>query len=115
MRPSALIRPLTSSIWLAALLEDDEGLVSSMLKLARRRSRPACGASWPTNWRKIPTVTGSGTDAGQMYVTQRLGRVLARAEQEAGKLKDEYISVEHVLIAMLDEPGAARESCARPG
>ena len=33
--------------------------------------------------------------------------MLARAEQEAGKLKDDYISVEHVLIAMLDEPGAA--------
>ena len=56
---------------------------------------------------KVPQVTGGGTDASQIYVTQRLGRVLARAEQEAGKLKDEYVSVEHVLIAMLDEPGAA--------
>ena len=52
-------------------------------------------------------MTGGGADSGQAYVTQRLGRVLARAEQEAGKLKDEYVSVEHVLIAMLDEPGAA--------
>ena len=59
-------------------------------------------------------MTGGGADAGQTYVTQRLSRVLAHAEQEAGKLKDEYVSVEHVLIAMLDEPGAAREICARP-
>src|SRR5712691_9365096 len=56
--------------------------------------------------RKIPSVSGSGADAGQTYVTQRLNRVLTRAEQEAGKLKDEYVSIEHVLIAMLDEPGA---------
>src|SRR6202011_5782522 len=44
---------------------------------------------------------------GQVYMTQRLSRVLAHAEQEASKLKDEFISVEHVLIAMLDGPGAA--------
>ncbi len=91
---------------LAALLEDDQGLVSSVLKLggveiatARRKLADELA--------KVPKVTGGGTDAGQVYATQRLGRVLARAEQEAGKLKDDYISVEHVLIAMLDEPGAA--------
>ncbi|HYB90100.1 MAG TPA: ATP-dependent chaperone ClpB [Candidatus Binataceae bacterium] len=91
---------------LRAMLEDDEGLAASVLKLAGidgatvRRKLDAELA-------KIPKVTGAGTDASQVYATQRLGRVLARAEQEAGKLKDEYISVEHVLIAMLDEPGAA--------
>jgi len=41
--------------------------------------------------------------------------VLARAEQEAGKLKDEYVSVEHVLIAMLDEPGAASKILREAG
>ena len=41
--------------------------------------------------------------------------MLARAEQEAGKLKDEYISVEHVLIAMLDEPGAASQILREAG
>ena len=63
--------------------------------------------------RKIPSISGSGYDAGQTYVTQRLSRVLARAEQEAGKLKDEYVSIEHVLIAMLDESGRDREDSAR--
>ena len=98
---------------LAALLEDDEGLASSMLKLARSRPRRACGASWPTNWRRFRTSPAAAPTAGQVYVTQRLGRVLARAEQEAGKLKDEYVSIEHVLIAMLDEPGAASRNPAR--
>ncbi len=91
---------------LAALLEDEEGLVSSVLKLAGV-DRAAVRRKLAEELAKIPRVTGGGTDSSQVYATQRLGRVLARAEQEAGKLKDDYISVEHVLIAMLDEPGAA--------
>ena len=99
---------------LSALLEDNESLGSSILKLA--------GADIATVKRKVaeelqkaPQVTGSGTDAAQIYATQRLGRVLARAEQEAGKLKDEYVSVEHVLIAMLDEPGATSKILREAG
>jgi ATP-dependent Clp protease ATP-binding subunit ClpB len=91
---------------LAALLEDDEGLASSILALSGV-DRAALKLKVDSELAKIPRVTGGGADSGQVYATQRLGRVLARAEQEAGKLKDEYVSVEHVLIAMLDEPGAA--------
>jgi ATP-dependent Clp protease ATP-binding subunit ClpB len=93
---------------LAALLEDDEGLASSVLKLAGA-DRTAVRRKLDAELAKLPKVTGTGYDASQVYATQRLGRVLARAEQEAGKLKDDYISVEHVLIAMLDEPGAAQK------
>src|SRR5579875_2487500 len=84
---------------LGALLEDEQGLASSILKLAgidtgevKQKIEAELG--------KIPRVSGSGADAGQVYVTQRLGRVLSRAEQEAGKLKDEY-------VAIAAEPGAA--------
>ena len=91
---------------LAALLEDDDGLASSIVTLSGV-DRAALRRKLESELGKIPRVTGSGSDSGQVYATQRLGRVLARAEQEAGKLKDEYVSVEHVLIAMLDEPGAA--------
>ena len=91
---------------LAALLEDDEGLASSILALSGV-DRAALKNKVDAELAKIPRVTGGGADSGSVYATQRLGRVLARAEQEAGKLKDEYVSVEHVLIAMLDEPGAA--------
>ena len=90
---------------LAALLEDDDGLASSIVTLSGV-DRAALRRKLESELGKIPRVTGSGSDSGQVYATQRLGRVLARAEQEAGKLKDEYVSVEHVLIAMLDEPGA---------
>jgi ATP-dependent Clp protease ATP-binding subunit ClpB len=90
---------------LAALLEDDEGIVSSVLKLAGI-DRDAVQRKLADELARIPQVTGGGSDAGQVYMTQRLSRVLAHAEQEASKLKDEFISVEHVLIAMLDGPGA---------
>src|SRR5258708_15865973 len=91
---------------LVALLEDDDGLAASIVALSGV-DRAALRSKLSLELAKIPRVTGSGTDSGQVYATQRLGRVLARAEQEAGKLKDEYVSVEHVLIAMLDEPGVA--------
>ena len=57
---------------------------------------------------RLPQVSGPGTAAQQVYVTQRLARVLTQAEEEAKALKDEYVSVEHLLLAMLnDERGAA--------
>ncbi|HSY79198.1 MAG TPA: Clp protease N-terminal domain-containing protein, partial [Verrucomicrobiae bacterium] len=99
---------------LASLLEENEGLASSILKLAGV-DPDAVNRKLSAELAKIPKVTGGGADSGQVYATQRLGRVLARAEQEAGKLKDEYVSVEHVLIAMLDEPGAASKILREAG
>src|SRR5580692_1970192 len=83
---------------LAALIDDDQGLASSILKLAGVNVAEI-GQKLEAELAKIPRVSGAGSDAGQAYVTQRLGRVLSQAEQEAGKLKDEYVSVEHLLIA----------------
>jgi ATP-dependent Clp protease ATP-binding subunit ClpB len=91
---------------LAALLEDKEGIAASILKLASIDVGGVANAA-SAELKKVPQVTGAGAEGGQVYATQRLGRVLARAESEAGKLKDEYVSVEHVLIAMIDEKGAA--------
>jgi ATP-dependent Clp protease ATP-binding subunit ClpB len=50
-----------------------------------------------------PRVSGPGVAPGQISVTQRLSRVLDSAEREAARLKDEYVSVEHLLIALLEE------------
>jgi ATP-dependent Clp protease ATP-binding subunit ClpB len=97
-----------------ALLEDEDGLAASILKLAGA-DLGAVRTKLNEELRKIPSISGSGFDAGQTYVTQRLNRVLARAEQEAGKLKDEYVSIEHVLIAMLDEPGATAKILRESG
>jgi ATP-dependent Clp protease ATP-binding subunit ClpB len=52
---------------------------------------------------KRPKVSGPGAEPGKIYVTQRLNKVLVRAKEEASRLKDEYVSVEHLIFAMLDE------------
>src|SRR5581483_9233028 len=48
-----------------------------------------------------PKVSGS-VDTSKIYVTQAVNEVLTRAESEAGKLKDEYVSVEHLFLGLLD-------------
>lgn len=54
--------------------------------------------------RKRPKVTGG---AANSYVTQRLSQLLVKAEDEARDLKDEYVSVEHLFLAILSESGTA--------
>jgi ATP-dependent Clp protease ATP-binding subunit ClpB len=51
---------------------------------------------------QIPKVSGSGA-TGQAGITQRLNQLLLRAQDEAKKLKDEYVSVEHLVLAMFGE------------
>ena len=50
----------------------------------------------------IPKVSGSGA-GGQVGITQRLNQILVRAQDEAKKLKDDYVSVEHLVLAMFHE------------
>ncbi len=49
-----------------------------------------------------PKVSGPGIEPGKVYLTQALGQVCIRAEDEAKRLKDEYVSVEHIFLAALD-------------
>jgi ATP-dependent Clp protease ATP-binding subunit ClpB len=55
-----------------------------------------------------PRVSGPGSGPGQVFLTPRLARLLDTAEAEAKRLKDEYVSVEHLVLAILAEgPSAA--------
>src|SRR5262249_43379007 len=54
---------------------------------------------------RLPAVSGPSGGPEQIYVTGRLNRLLAHAEDEATKLKDDYISIEHLLLAMTDDTG----------
>ena len=54
--------------------------------------------------KKKPSVTGSGAEVGKLYVTSALQQLLVRAGKEE-KLQDDYISVEHVLLAFSEEKG----------
>src|SRR6185369_4659972 len=87
---------------LAALLAQPQGLVPALLE--RAGIDPAALATRvETELARVPQVTGANA---QVYMAPRLARVLDQAQAEATALKDEYVSVEHLLLAMLDERGA---------
>ncbi|PLX85615.1 MAG: ATP-dependent chaperone ClpB [Desulfuromonas sp.] len=87
---------------LAALLEQEGGLVPRLLE-GMEVAPQNFSAALKKELEKKPSVSCPGAGAGQIYVTQRLNRLLVRAEEEARHLKDEYVSVEHLLLAMLGE------------
>ncbi len=88
---------------LAALLEDKEGIAPRLLERSGL-ALPLLQTRLEEALLKMPSVKNSGsTPAGGAYVTQRFSQLLLRAEDEARRFKDEYTSVEHLLIAMLDE------------
>jgi len=51
---------------------------------------------------RMPRVTGSGADTGSVYATRRFEEVFVKAEDEAKKFKDSFISVEHVMLGLMD-------------
>ena len=87
---------------LLALLEQPEGLVP---RLFTKMDVPVenLKAEVVGELQKRPSVSGPGTEAGKIYVTQRLNRILLKAQEEAQRLKDEYISVENLALAMMEE------------
>jgi len=85
-----------------ALLDQPDGLVPRLLQ--RMDIRPEMVKKEVTaELDRIPRVSGPGAEAGKIYVSQRLNRILVAAENEAKRLKDEYVSVEHLFMAMLAE------------
>jgi ATP-dependent Clp protease ATP-binding subunit ClpB len=87
---------------LLALLDQAEGIVPPLLAQAGAdpgRLHKALDAELD----RRPRVSGPGVAPGQIAVTQRLSQLLDDAEQEAGRLKDEYVSVEHLVLALLAE------------
>jgi len=87
---------------LLALLEQQDGLVPRLLM---RMEVPIeqVKARLEQELDRRPRVSGPGAEPGKVYLTQRLSRLLVRAEDEAKRLKDEYVSVEHILMAIAEE------------
>jgi ATP-dependent Clp protease ATP-binding subunit ClpB len=93
---------------LAALLSQDGGLATSILKragvnvdtLAKRLDQ---------DLDRLPKVSGPTGTPDQIYVTPRLNKLFTKAEDEAKHLKDDFISVEHFLLAAVDDSKALKE------
>ncbi len=85
---------------LSALLAQESGLVPGLVdKLGLTASALALAVD--RELERIPKVTGS-VDASKVYVTQAVNDVFTRAEAEAKSLKDEFISVEHLFLGLLE-------------
>jgi ATP-dependent Clp protease ATP-binding subunit ClpB len=90
---------------LLALLEQKDGVVPPLLDRIGAGAGETAGAVKEALARK-PKVHG---DAAQLSMSPQLSRVLNKAEQEADGLKDEFTSTEHLLLAMMETDGEARE------
>ena len=87
---------------LLALLEQSDGLIPKLLQrmevpLASVRER------LEQELEKKPRVSGPGVEPGKVYITQRMNRLFLKAVEEASRLKDEYVSVEHIMLAFIEE------------
>ena len=88
---------------LAALVTDDEGLIPQLLT-AMGMTVPSFRAAVQAQVEKLPRVSGSGREADKVYVSSDVDAALRSAERAAASMKDEYISVEHLLLGLLDSP-----------
>ena len=91
---------------LRALIADDDGLAPRLLGFAGVHT-DALRGDLDAELRRRPSVSGPGAAPGQVFVTQRLSRALDAADREARRLKDEYVSVEHLLLGILEQSSAA--------
>jgi ATP-dependent Clp protease ATP-binding subunit ClpB len=92
---------------LLALLEQEGGLAPALLEqsgLSASSVRQAVEQALT----KVPRIQGPGAGPGQIHLTPRSAKILNRAEELMKELRDEFISVEHVLLAMVEEGGVFR-------
>ena len=94
---------------LYALLNQEGGLIPQLMKklhIDAARMKTACDREI----QRIPKVTGPGREADKVYISQSVDAVFAEAEQQAETMKDEFVSVEHIVLAMINKPNAAVKS-----
>ena len=91
---------------LLALLNQEGGLIAQLLKKMKvdtNRMSAACDREIA----RIPKVTGPGREADKVYISQSVDAALVEAEQQAQVMKDEFVSVEHILLALIEKPNGS--------
>ena len=88
---------------LYALLTIDQSLIAQLIKKMGKDPQ-ALTQAVKQEIDKMPGVTGSGREAGKIYVAQDVDTVLAKAENIADSMKDEYVSVEHLMLSLMENP-----------
>src|SRR5579872_1466613 len=91
---------------LAALLQQESGIVPAVIERAGLDPR-AIARRVDEEIGRQPRLSGASADQAPVTVAPQLSRLLTKADDEAKGLQDEYVSVEHLLLAMLDDSGAS--------
>ncbi len=91
---------------LLALVDQQDGLVPRLLEQAGANVE-ALRSDLDRELSRRPKVSGPGVTPGQVMITQRLAKLLDAAEREAKRLKDSYVSVEHLVMALSEEGSAS--------
>ncbi len=100
---------------LCALARQEEGLASQLL-IKMGVDRGAFLQDVEQEVARLPGVSGPGREPDKIYISQEVDRILSHAEILAEKMKDEYVSVEHIMLALLEHPNTAlRELWRRHG
>ena len=88
---------------LCALASQADGLIGQMFK--KMGADPAAVAEAARDEvKRLPRVSGPGREQGKIYVTHEVDQALVQAEKLADRMKDEYVSVEHIMLALLEMP-----------
>jgi len=93
---------------LFALIKQEDGVVLSILNKLNAQIN-LLEVEFDTEIKKIPKVQGPSQETGQVYLTPHLGQVLENSEKEAHKLKDDFISTEHILLSMTEMNGTTKD------
>ncbi len=83
-----------------ALVSQEQGLIPRLLEKMGIDTSSLKGAL-ETLLRKRPRVSGGGYEPGKIYISQEVSQLLEKAQAEAMRLKDDYVSTEHLFLAML--------------
>ena len=89
-----------------ALAEQEDGLIPRLLERLGKDPKNYI-AALEAELKKVPQVSGPGAQQGQIYVTQRLNQVLVKSQDMAKKMQDDYVSVEHIFLALLEESASS--------
>jgi len=84
-----------------ALLDGEDGLVNNLFR-KMGKNPDALLAETDTLIRKLPAVSGSGREPDKVYISPLTDKILTAAEKLAAGMKDDYVSVEHIMLCIFD-------------
>ena len=95
-----------------ALLAQQDGLIAQLFE--KMGAEPGnVMAALAKKIQQLPHVTGGGREADKVYITPELDQAITAAEKTAAAMQDEYVSVEHLVLGMMDAPNAAVKEVLR--